>query len=97
MEFNEDHMSLYQNLIGVLRWIIKFGCIDIAFEVSDLSRCLDFPRTENLVQALHVFKYLEIHNANYLALNPCYQRVTSDQDIQSKVHATKDFYVDAGE
>ena len=48
------------------------------------------------MQALHVFKYLEIHNANDLALDPFYQRVTSDQNIQSKLQAVKDLYVDAG-
>ena len=49
------------------------------------------------MQALHLLKHLEIYNANYLAFDPCYQRVTSDQNIQSKVQMIKDLYVDAGE
>ena len=49
------------------------------------------------MQTLHVFKYLEIHNANYPDFDPCYQCVTSDQNTQSKVQAMKDLYVDAGE
>ena len=32
----------FQNLIGVLRWIIELGRIDIAFEVSTLSRYLAY-------------------------------------------------------
>ena len=40
---------------------------------------------------------MEKHHINYLAFNPCYQRVTSDQDIQSKVQAMKDLYFDYGE
>ena len=56
MEFNEDQVSVYQNLIGVLIWFIKLGLIAIEFEVSDLSRYLDFPRTGHMVQDLHVFK-----------------------------------------
>ena len=95
MEFNEDQLSLYHNLIGVIIWIIKLGHIDISFEVSALSRFLAFTRTGNMVQALHIFKYLEIHNDNDLAFYPCYERVTSDQDIQSKVQAMNYFYVDA--
>ena len=65
-------MSFYQNLIGVLIWAIELGRIDIAFEVSALSRYPDFPRTGYLVQALHVFNYLEIHNANDLAFDTYY-------------------------
>ena len=43
------------------------------------------------------FKVLEVHNANYLAFDPCYQCITSDQYIKSKVQEIKDMYVDAGE
>ena len=77
--------------------IIELGRIDIAFEVSYLSIYISFPRTGHLAQALNIFKYMEKHNINYLAFNPCYQRVTSDQDIQSKVQAMKDLYFDYGE
>ena len=78
-------------------WFVRLVGIDIAFEVSDLSRYLAVPRTGYLVKTLHVFRYLEIHNANDLAFNPCYQCVTSDQNIQSKVQAMKDFHFDGGE
>ena len=85
MECNEYQVSFYHNLIGVLRRVIDLGRIEISFEVSDLSRYLSFPRNGHLVQALHVFKYLEMHNANDIALDTCYQCVTIDQHIQSKV------------
>ena len=81
----------------MLRWFIKIGRIDIAFEVSDLSRYLAFPRTGNLLQSLHVLKYLKIHNVNDLASNSCYQHVTSNQNIQSKVQAMNDLYIDTEE
>ena len=48
------------------------------------------------MQVLHVFKYLEINNADELFFNTCYHRVTSYQSIQSKVQAMKDLYADAG-
>ena len=54
------------------------------------------PRTGNLVQALHVFNYPEINNVNDLAFNTCYQHVTGDKNIQSKIQAMTDLYVDAG-
>ena len=90
-------MSFYHNLIGVLIWIIKLGHTDIAFDVQYLSIYLAFTRTRHLVQALHILKYLEMHNTNNLDLYTCYKRVTSDYCIQNKVQAMKDFYVDAGE
>ena len=49
------------------------------------------------MQALHVFKYTEIHNANDKAFGTCYKHVTSDKNIQSKVQEMKDLYFDARE
>ena len=97
IEFNEDQVIFYQNLIVLLIYIIKIGRIDIVFDVSALSRYIAFPRTGHLVQALNILKYLEIFNANDLAFDTCYQHVISDQYIQSKFQEMKDFYVDAGE
>ena len=97
MEWNEDQLSFYQHLVEVLIWAIELGSIDISFEVSSLSIYLAFPRTGNLVKALHVFKYLETHNANDLDLGPSYQHITSDKNIQSNAQARKNSYVDAGE
>jgi hypothetical protein len=57
---SDEQVTLFQNLIGVLRWIVELGRIDIAFEVSSLSKFLAGPRTGHLVQAIHIFKYLEI-------------------------------------
>ena len=33
---NDELINYFQNLIGVLRWIVELGRIDIAFEVSCL-------------------------------------------------------------
>ena len=40
--------NYFQNLIGVLRWIVELGQIDIAFEVSSLSKFLSYPRTGHI-------------------------------------------------
>jgi hypothetical protein len=96
-ECNDAQVSFYQNLIGVLRWIVELGRIDIAFEVASLSKFLVAPRAGHLVQALHVFKYLEIHKKNDLAFDPLYHNIESDQNIQEKVKVMRDLYVDAEE
>ena len=90
-------MSFYQNLIGVLIWIIQVGRIDNAFEVSYLLRYLAFPSNGHLVQSLYALKSTEINNANDLAFDSCYQRVTSDQYIQGRFQAMRDLYADVRE
>ena len=40
---NEDLTTMYQNLVGVLRWIIELGRIDIHLETSLLSQYLALP------------------------------------------------------
>ena len=32
-ELGEDNASYYQNIIGVLQWIVELGCVDIDCEV----------------------------------------------------------------
>lgn len=71
-ECTEDQANYYQRLIGVLRWIIELGRIDIHFEVSVLSQYSANPCIGHLVQALHIFKYLDIHKENFLAFDPTY-------------------------
>ena len=53
-----DEHQFYQQIIGIARWMIKIGRIDIAFEVSLMSRYLASPRVGHLTQMLHMFQYL---------------------------------------
>lgn len=51
-------------MIGVLRWIVELGRVDICLEVSMLLSYLASPRTGHLRQALQIFAYLKkYHNA----------------------------------
>ena len=43
-ELDAADASYYQSLIGVLRWIVELGRVDICCEVSMLSSCLALPR-----------------------------------------------------
>jgi hypothetical protein len=49
-----DCSSFYQHRIGVMRWMVEPGRIDIATEVSMLSSYLACPRKSHLENALHV-------------------------------------------
>jgi hypothetical protein len=50
--------SYFQSLIGILRWAVKLGRIDITSEVSMLSSHLALPRDGHLAQAFHIFACL---------------------------------------
>jgi hypothetical protein len=56
-------------LIGVLRWCIELGRIDIIVEVSLLSRFLACPHEGHLQQAFHVFGYLKKHARSQMVLD----------------------------
>jgi hypothetical protein len=60
-ELGPDQATYFAGLIGMLRWCIELGRIDIIVEVSLLSRFLASPREGHLQQALHVFGYLKKH------------------------------------
>ena len=96
-ECSSSQTQFFQNLIGILRWTVELGCIDIAYEVSILSRYLSQPRTGHLVQALHIFKYLDVHKSNELAFDPAYHDVEDPQLVQARIDAMKEMYPDAVE
>lgn len=70
MECTLPQLEFYQNIIGILRWLVELGRIDIAYETAVLSTYLSNPRTGHLQQALHIMKYLEIHHSNELTFDP---------------------------
>ena len=69
---NDEQYSYYANLIGVLRWMVELGRIDIGFEVSVLSQHMAFPRVGHLIQGLTCFKYLDTHKENMINFDPTY-------------------------
>jgi len=81
-------------LIGVMRWMVELGGIDIATEVSMLSSYLAFPREGHLEAALHIMGYLQLkHNAR-LIFDPTYPDI--DQTA-FPVYDWMEFYGDVEE
>ena len=66
---SEDEITLYQNLIGMLRWMCELGRIDILYETALLSQYLVSPRKGHLLQALNIFRYLKDVKKNWLVLD----------------------------
>ena len=57
---DEEMTNRFQQLIGILRWSIELGRIDILTEVSCLSQHLAEPREGHLIAVYKVFKYLSL-------------------------------------
>ena len=68
---DNDLTTVYQTLLGVLRWIIELGRIDILHEVSLLSQYLVQPRHGHLSQACNIIRYLmNRHSKGYVVMDP---------------------------
>jgi hypothetical protein len=66
----EDDAAFYQSQIGVLRWAVELGRIDVATEVSMLVAFSAAPRQGHLAAVLHVYAYLKAHKWSRLVLDP---------------------------
>ena len=62
--------SYYQSLIGVLRWIVELGRVDICLEVSMMSSHLAMPREGHLEQVLQIFLHLTKYHNTELVFDP---------------------------
>jgi hypothetical protein len=69
----------YQHLIGVMRWMVQLGCIDIATEVSLLSSLLAFPREGHLETALHIMSYMNQKHNTRIIFDPTYPKIDMGQ------------------
>ena len=70
--------SFYQHLIGVLRWMVELGRVDIATEVSMLSSYLAYPRDGHLEAAIHLMGYLRLKHTTRLVFDPTYPDINLD-------------------
>ena len=85
-------------MIGILRWAVELGRIDIGYKLSVLSRYLVLPRTGYLLQAIHMFKFLDIHKENELAFRPEEPLLNLDYDaIKEQTNFMKKAYPDVVE
>jgi hypothetical protein len=74
-ELSAKDATFYQSQVGVLRWCVELGRIDIITEVSELASYLALPRQGHLEAVFHMFNYLEKkHNAR-IVFDPSYPTV----------------------
>jgi hypothetical protein len=90
-----EEASYFQSIIGVLRWAVELGGIDIMAEVSMLSSHLALPCDGHLAQAFHFFAYLEPRHASILVFDPTYPHI--DETLFNAECDWKPFYGDVKE
>ena len=71
--------NYYQSLIGVLRWAIEIGRIDITTEVSMLAAHMAMPREGHLYAVFQVFAYLKNKHNSRLIFDPTPPRINMNQ------------------
>jgi hypothetical protein len=85
VELEPVDAAYYQSLIGILRWIVELGRVDICCEVSMMSSCLALPRFGHLQQLYYIFAYLKKHHNTEMVFDP------TIPDIDAKAFEKKDW------
>ena len=69
-ELGEKDASHFHSLIGVIRWIVELGRVDLDVEVSMMSSHLSHPREGHLKEIYHIFAYLKAHSNTGMVFDP---------------------------
>ena len=92
---NDDQANYYQQLIGILRWAVELGRIDICYTISVMSSFSCAPRVGHLEALIHTFGFLKTHLRDRVLCfdddAPCFETLFNKK---AKVSWT-DFYPDA--
>jgi hypothetical protein len=95
-ELHPTLASRYMQLVGILRWAVEIGRIDIFLETSLLSQYQANPRFGHLEAAYHIFAYLKKHpDMGKLAYDS--RRPEIDERIFHHNAEWKEFYGDVAE
>ena len=88
-ELDAETANYYQQQIGVLRWLVELGRIDICTEVSMLAAYSAAPRQGHLAAVFHLFAYLKGNPKSKIVFDP-----TPMDHEPEPVHVWSDFYED---
>jgi len=89
---SQEMTTRFQTGLGVLRWIVKLGRLDILTEVSMLSAHNALPREGHLEAMYHIFSYLKGHENSRVVFDPSYPTI---DDRRFQIFDWVDFYPDA--
>ena len=90
-----EEASYFQTIIGVIRWMVELGRIDITTEVSQLSSFLAMSREGHLINTLHIMSHLRWKHNSRLVLDQSYPNI--EMSAFKSNEDWKAFYGDAKE
>ena len=93
-ELDPDDITYFQELIGILRWAVELGRVDILTEVSMLSSYQASPRQGHMDQILHIFAFLKRKPKLTLYFDPTLPRLDTSI-FRNNADEFKDQYRDA--
>jgi Reverse transcriptase (RNA-dependent DNA polymerase) len=89
---DNEEVEYYQQQIGVLRWAVELGRIDITMEVLMLAAYTAAPRKGHLEALFHMYAYLSKHDRSRLVFDNSYVQIKDEM-----VANWKEFYPEACE
>ncbi len=91
-ELPPEHASCYKSLLGIYRWMIELGRVNIVLSILSLHMAL--PYQGHLVAAHHIMFYLLLHHNSCLCMDPTYLAIDG---TQFSICNCSEFYSDAEE
>jgi hypothetical protein len=64
-----DYTNFYQQQIGILRWAVELGRINLHYSVTSMAQYLVAPREGHLNQVYHMFAYLKQHDRSRVIMD----------------------------
>jgi hypothetical protein len=96
-ELKENDITTFQECIGILRWAIEIGRVDILTEVSMLLAYQASPRQGHLEQVYHIFAYLKYKPKLTLYFDPLLPNLEPSWSIGDNAETFSQQYRDAKE
>jgi hypothetical protein len=88
-ELGVERASYYMSQIGILRWCVELGRVNIITEVSILASHLALPREGHLDAVFHMYAYLEKKHNSQMVFDPTYPSIDRSKFIKCN---WKEFY-----
>ena len=74
-ELPSKEITMYQEFIGILRWAIELGRVDLAHEISILTQYQASPRKGHMEYIMHTSYYLSKKPKRSIYMDPSVPRV----------------------
>jgi Reverse transcriptase (RNA-dependent DNA polymerase) len=88
---SDDDTQLYQSYIGILRWAVELGRVDLAHVAGAMARFSASPREGHLYEVLRIFAYCKKHIESKAVFDP---QAKIFDNVNWLHHDWKQFYPD---